>query len=293
MVNVALGQSGLAVCVNGDRNGDGAIVIAELVRAVEHALTRCEGDIEPKPYKHTIDHPSDPYLAFPATEGGPSWSSSRFASGSRRSSTFRTLGRSLCTKLSSRRRFEPYIGWTPAEIDAVSLHAEGQELGFGAVLYSPTDPSEVAIQLVRQDAYSVDRPSATSTRHAPRSMRRRACPSSTSRPSNSRRAQRRTAKASPRRALFSDRRRAGSTAMSATPSAGRTGTSCTLPARTSPMPMQRHARARRHPPRRRARRDPVCRRRAVAGPVDAELARRRTRRRLGHSIRLPVATRAR
>ena len=51
---------------------------------------------------------------------------------------------------------EPYIGWTPAEIDAVSLHADGQELVFGAVLYSPTEPFEIAIQLVRQDAYTVD-----------------------------------------------------------------------------------------------------------------------------------------
>ena len=67
MVNVALGRATLPACPNGDRDGDGVIAIDELVRAVRHALAECEGDIEPRPYKTSIDHPFDPYLAFSAT----------------------------------------------------------------------------------------------------------------------------------------------------------------------------------------------------------------------------------
>ena len=156
MVNVALGRAALPACPNGDRDGDGTIAIDELVRAVGHALGECEDDVEPRPYRTSIDHPSDPYLAFSATPDGPSWV--KF--------TIRVADPSLVYFQNSAQiplhhdfvstTLAPYIGWTPAEIDAVSLHAEGQELVFGAVLYSPTTPHEIAIQLVRQDAYSVD-----------------------------------------------------------------------------------------------------------------------------------------
>jgi hypothetical protein len=156
MVNVALGRDELAACQNGDRDHNGVIAIDELVRAVSHALEGCEGDIEPLPFKTMIEHPSDPYLAFSATPGGPSWVKFTIRVSDPTVVYFQNSGQVPFHQQFVSAALEPYIGWSPAEIDAVSLHAEGQELVFGVVLYSPTTPPEIAIQLVRQDAYAVD-----------------------------------------------------------------------------------------------------------------------------------------
>jgi hypothetical protein len=153
--NIALGRRDLLDCKNGDPNDDGSIQIDELIRAVDHLLDGCEGDIEPKPFKTRIDHPFDPYLAFSATEGGPSWVKLTIRVEEPQVVYFQNSAQTPFHHDFVAASLEPYIGWTPAEIDAVSLHAAGQELVFGAVLYSPTFPSEIAIQLVRQDAYSV------------------------------------------------------------------------------------------------------------------------------------------
>jgi len=156
MVNVALGHSELAVCLNGDRDGDGSIEIDELVTGVSHALDGCEGDIEPKPYKTFIDHPSEPYLAFPATQDSPSWVKFTIRVADPTVVYFQNSSQTPLHHDFVAATLEPYIGWTPSQIDAVSLHADGQELVFGAVLYSPTTPHEIAIQLVRQDPYTLD-----------------------------------------------------------------------------------------------------------------------------------------
>ena len=53
---------------------------------------------------------------------------------------------------------EPYVGISPADFDAKSFHADGQELVLGVVLYrraSNGQVAEVAIQLVRGDPYDV------------------------------------------------------------------------------------------------------------------------------------------
>jgi hypothetical protein len=156
MVNVALGRDELTVCQNGDRDHNGVIAIEELVRAVSHALEGCEGDIEPLPFKTTIEHPFDPYLAFSATPGGPSWVKFTIRVDDPSVVYFQNSSQVPFHQQFVSAALEPYIGWSPAEIDAVSLHAEGQELVFGVVLYSPATPPEIAIQLVRQDAYAVD-----------------------------------------------------------------------------------------------------------------------------------------
>ncbi|MEO8605258.1 MAG: PEP/pyruvate-binding domain-containing protein, partial [bacterium] len=156
VVNVALGRAQLVTCQNGDRNGDGMVSIDELVGAVGHALEGCQGDIEPPPFKTTLDHPADPYLAFSATPEGPSWAKFTIRVSQPDVVYFQNSGQIPFHQTFVAQALEPYIGWTPAEIDAVSLHADGQQLVFGAVLYSPTTPYEVAIQLVRQDAYRVD-----------------------------------------------------------------------------------------------------------------------------------------
>ncbi|MDX2170048.1 MAG: PEP/pyruvate-binding domain-containing protein [Deltaproteobacteria bacterium] len=156
MVGVALGRSGVVACPNGDRNHNDAIEIDELVRAVGHALDGCEDDIEPLPYKHRIGHPLDPYLAYAATPGGPSWVKFTIRVAEPEVVYFQNSGAIPFHQQFVAAALEPYVGWTPAEIDAVSLHAEGQQLVFGVVLYSPSEPHEIAIQLVRQDAYSVE-----------------------------------------------------------------------------------------------------------------------------------------
>jgi len=153
MVNIALGKRGIGDCKNGDRNDDGAIDISELIRAVGSALDGCDGG-EPKPFKTSIDHPFDPYLAFSATQGGPSWVKFTIRVAEPGVVYFQNSSATPFHQDFVSTTLEPYIGWTAAEIDAVSLHADGQELVFGAVLYSPTEPYEIAIQLVRQDAYS-------------------------------------------------------------------------------------------------------------------------------------------
>lgn len=155
MVSIALGTRDLAECKSADGDGNGKVEVDDLIRAVDNALNGCR-DIEPPPFKTGIDHPFDSFLAFSGTPDGPSWVKFTIRLGQpsvvyfQNSAQIRFHHDFVSTSL------EPYIGWTPAEIDAVSLHAEGQELVFGAVLYSPSIPREIAIQLVRQDAYSVD-----------------------------------------------------------------------------------------------------------------------------------------
>ena len=59
-------------------------------------------------------------------------------------------------------RLNPFIGWTASAFNAATLHASGQQAVLGAVLWPGFDPwsgqepppREMAIQLVRQDAYS-------------------------------------------------------------------------------------------------------------------------------------------
>jgi hypothetical protein len=132
------------------------IQISELVRAVGHLLEGCEGDIEPKPFKTSIDHPFDSYLAFSATQGAPSWVKFTIRVSEPNVVYFQNSAQIPFHHDFVSAALEPYIGWTPAQIDAVSLHADGQELVFGAVLYSPALSFEIAIQLVRQDGYSVE-----------------------------------------------------------------------------------------------------------------------------------------
>jgi hypothetical protein len=43
MVNIALGNTPVANCLNGDASGDGEITIAEIVSAVNNALGSCPG----------------------------------------------------------------------------------------------------------------------------------------------------------------------------------------------------------------------------------------------------------
>jgi hypothetical protein len=154
--SIALGRADLLACENGDPNSDGTIQINEIIRAVDHLLSGCDADIEPRPFKTSIDHPFDPYLAFSATPDGPSWVKFTIRVDEPSVVHFQNSSQIPFHHDFVSATLEPYIGWTPAQIDAVSLHAEGQELVFGAVLYSPALPSEIAIQLVRQDAYSVD-----------------------------------------------------------------------------------------------------------------------------------------
>lgn len=154
LVNVALGRASLDLCPFGDRNHDGAIAIDELVRSVGHAVDQCEDDLEPLPYKHRLAHPSDPYLAF--ASDGPAWVKFTIRVSDPTRVYFQNSGQIRFHQEFVSAALEPYIGWTAAEIDAVSLHADGQQLVFGAVLYSPNTPHEVGIQLVRQDAYTLD-----------------------------------------------------------------------------------------------------------------------------------------
>lgn len=154
LVNVALGNVSVDVCPYGDRDHDRVIAIDELVRAVGHAVEACEDDLEPLPWKHRLAHPSDPYLAF-ASEG-PAWVKFTIRVGDPTRVYFQNSAQFRFHQEFVSAALPPYIGWTPAEIDAVSLHAEGQELVFGAVLYSPNTPHEVGIQLVRQDAYALE-----------------------------------------------------------------------------------------------------------------------------------------
>ncbi len=153
MVNVALGRAALDVCINGDSDRDGTIAINELIRAVGNALEGCRPDIEPLPFKNRVDHPFDPYLAFSPTFDGPSWIKFTIRVDQPEVVYFQNSSLTPFHYDFVAATLEPYIGRTPAEIDALSLHADGQELVFGAVLYSVRQPFEIAIQLVRRDAY--------------------------------------------------------------------------------------------------------------------------------------------
>ncbi len=156
MVNIALGRSALSACENGDTNGDGSIRINELVLAVSHALGECVPDIQPRPFKNRVDHPFDPYLAFSATFDGPSWVKFTIRVSEPGVVYFQNSSRTPFHHDFIASTLQPYVGLDPDEIDAVSLHADGQELVLGAVLYSPSAPYEIGIQLVRQDAYSAE-----------------------------------------------------------------------------------------------------------------------------------------
>ncbi len=155
MVNIALARAPIDACLNGDSNGDGEIQINELVLAVGHALDGCFGDIQPKPFKTRIEHPYDAYLAFSPTLGGPSWVKFTIRIDEPEVVYFQNSSQTPFHHDFVAATLDPYVGWTPAEIDAVSLREQGQELVFGAVLYSPQAPYEIGIQLVRQDPYSV------------------------------------------------------------------------------------------------------------------------------------------
>lgn len=154
LVSIALGERELLDCMGSDADGSGAIEVDEIIRAVNHALDGCP-DPQPQPYKTQVDHPFDPYLAFSATDGGPSWVKFTIRTAEPHIVYFQNSNQTPFHHDFVTASLEPYIGWSHAEIDAVSLYAEGQELVFGAVLYSPRTPHEIAIQLVRQDAYSI------------------------------------------------------------------------------------------------------------------------------------------
>ena len=152
MVSIALGERELPDCKAGDRNDDGAIQVDEIISAVSRALEGC-GDPNLRTY---LDHPFDPYLAYSQTEGGPSWVKFTIRVDQPGIVYFQNSSLYPFHQQFVSQFLPGYLGWTAAEIDAVSLHAEGQQLVFGAVLYSPSEPREVAIQLVRPDPYSVD-----------------------------------------------------------------------------------------------------------------------------------------
>ncbi len=151
MITIALGERDLLDCKSGDGDDDGAIEVDDLIRAVDNALNGCRGAA---PFKTSIDHPSEPYLAYSSTFDGPSWVKFTIRVDDPTVVYFQNSSLIPFHQDFVSTTLPPYIGWTAAEIDAVSLHEEGQELVFGAVLYSPFMPSEIAIQLVRQDPYS-------------------------------------------------------------------------------------------------------------------------------------------
>jgi len=153
MISIALGERDLIDCKSGDADASGSIEVDEIIRAINHALSGCP-DVEPRPFKTRIDHPFEPYLAFSATEGGPAWVKFTIRVSEPNVVYFQNSSQIPFHHDFVTSSLEPYIGWSPAEIDAVSLYAAGQELVFGAVLYSPDSPHEIAIQLVRQDPYS-------------------------------------------------------------------------------------------------------------------------------------------
>src|SRR5262245_26320454 len=70
MVNIALGVRDLLDCKIGDGNDNGSIEVDDLVRAIDNALNGCRDN---NVFRTHIDHPFEPFLAFPATIGAPSW----------------------------------------------------------------------------------------------------------------------------------------------------------------------------------------------------------------------------
>jgi len=152
MVTIALGQGDLTSCKSGDGDDNGAIEVDEIVTAVDSALNGCPNGI----FKTSIDHPFEPFAAYGSTFGSPSWVKFTIRVSDPTVVYFQNSGLLPFHQDFVSMSLPPYIGWTAAEIDAVSLHAAGQELVFGAVLYSPSTPSEIAIQLVRNDPYSVE-----------------------------------------------------------------------------------------------------------------------------------------
>lgn len=155
MINIALGDRSLDTCTRGDADANGSIEVDELIQAVNNGLFGCNNVVEPKPFKTYIDYPYDTYFAFAATFDAPSWIKFTLRVDDPDTVYFQNSNQVPFHHEFVAATLAPYIGWTPAEIDAVSLHADGQQLVFGAVLYSPNEPREIAIQLVRQDAYSV------------------------------------------------------------------------------------------------------------------------------------------
>jgi hypothetical protein len=154
LINVALGELEVDDCLAGDANGNGAIEVDDLIAAINQALFGCR-DVEPGPFKTRVDHPWEPFFVFGSTGDGSSWGKFTLRVDDPAIVYFQNSNLMPFHQEFVAASLPPYIGWTPAEIDAVSLHAEGQELVFGAVLYSPGEPHEIAIQLVRQDPYTV------------------------------------------------------------------------------------------------------------------------------------------
>lgn len=152
MVTVALGERDVLDCKLGDSDGDGLIQVNDLLVAVTAAL---EGCAEP-PFKNSVDHPFDPFLAFSSTEGGPAWVKFTIKVADPTVVYFQDSNQFRFHQDFVTAALPGYIGWTRAEIDAASLRQDNQQLVFGAVLYSPSVPREIAIQLVRQDPYSAE-----------------------------------------------------------------------------------------------------------------------------------------
>lgn len=155
MINVALGERQLDDCTPGDADGNGSIEVDDLIRAINHALLGCS-DVEPIPFKTRVDHPFEPYFVYGTTFDGSSWGKFTLRVSDPQTVYFQDANRAAFHQDFVRSTLPPYIGKKAAEIDAISLRALGQELVFGAVLYSPEEPREIGIQLVRQDPYSVD-----------------------------------------------------------------------------------------------------------------------------------------
>lgn len=154
LINVALGEREVGDCPAGDANGNGAVEVDDLVAAINQALFGCR-DVEPGPFKTRVDHPYESFFVFGATGDGSSWGKFTLRVDDPTTVYFQNANLVPFHQQFVAASLPPYIGWTAAQIDAVSLRAAGQQLVFGAVLYSPGEPHEIAIQLVRQDPYSV------------------------------------------------------------------------------------------------------------------------------------------
>ena len=168
----------------------------------------------------------------------------------------------------------------PAEIDAVSLHAEGRSSSSASCSTRRRRRRRSrSSSCVRMPTRWTTWCATAAVRADPRRPQRSFFYFPTFEQQESASA---TATRWPPPASHSARPRAGSTATSVTPWGGRTGASSTSPAGTSETLMPTARCARGHPAhRRRSGRGPVRRRRAVAGAVHAQLARRHSGRRLG------------
>lgn len=114
--------------------------------------------ITPSPdWRNTLELPSDPFLVYPESSwesGAPQWVKFAVLMGDPSKVYYQDSHKYPFHQSFATTRLDPLVGMTPAHIDAVSLHAQGQQVIFGAVLV-PTNPAveEVGVQLVRQDPY--------------------------------------------------------------------------------------------------------------------------------------------